>query len=178
LRKTSRTPFSDSPTYFDSRAADHLEIRGALEEIGGPDAVAGEHGQAVELVEDALEVFVTELEGSGDHHARGRAGGCLADLHGVVEADAGVVARDPVDLHAGLAALVPVLRQDLGEGRALAGDLDHVAAVEVQPLHVRRVQSGVAAPDVLGPRLGYPQLQDRFAALRHCCLPGVGERRP
>src|SRR5262249_24703101 len=49
----------------DAGAADHLEPRGAVEQLGG-DLGGGAHGQAVELAEDVGELILVEAGLDGD----------------------------------------------------------------------------------------------------------------
>ena len=80
-----------------------------------------------------------------------------ADHGEFVEPDAGVLAHHAVDLQMLFAAVLLEGRQHAADGPPLALDLDHVAHVHAQPLHVGRIDPGDAAADVLAGRFADPQ---------------------
>ena len=80
-----------------------------------------------------------------------------ADHGELVESDAGVLADHAVDLQVLFAAVLLEGRQHAADRPPLALDLDRVAHVHAQPLHVGRIDPGDAAADVLAGRFADPQ---------------------
>ena len=135
--------------------AHHAKVGPAAAEQRSADPVPFLHRQAVEQAADIVQVAIRRPDvGRGQHHAlRGPATG-LAHLHDLVQPRSGVLADQSVDLDARLSAQFLVGRHGLADGRALAGDLHHVADGDTEFLQVFRAHAGNAPPHIPAQRLG------------------------
>ena len=77
----------------------------------------------------------------------------------LVQADAGILADDAVNLQGGLAPIGPVGRHGLDRRAPGADNLDDVADLRAQRLQVLRVKASNASPPVSGLGLGHAQRQ-------------------
>ena len=157
-------------------ALHHVEHRLGAEH-GDLDAVADDHVEARQELPYMRDLLVLRKHAAdidrGQDDAVGLLVGDLLDGAFLVDRDLRVVARDAVDEHEPLAAVLLGGVRRAGDRGAASGDEESVAGNRVQPVQIIRIQTGQALAFILDKRSS--NFQGKIIlGFRHCRSPRRG----
>ena len=140
--------------------ADDFEIVMTRAEQRDAHPIAADDGQRLEQPEKLAGIAAFRQQRLADrpqHQSRGRVRGHARNADALVDADSGVAARDAVNLHEPLAAVLDARGHGPRDRQPFTDDRQHVANAGVEPRQVLRVEPRDAASEILGCGLGHTE---------------------